>query len=407
MRALYISHTGMTEPLGQAQVLPYLEGVVRSGVELEILSYERAGTAETAIVELRERLHRQGIRWRPLVRSASPRLGRKVFESGYGLMLGLARALARRPTVIHARSYLPTAVADVIASTVPGAKLLFDCRGMLGDEYVDAGYWTRDRLEYQLLKRYEVRAFRRTDGLVVLTNALRSWLARKGAVGAETHVEVIPCCVDTSRFRVDLDARAAVRRELGIEGERPLCVYSGSLGSWYREPDMGAFVGALARLGARPKFLVLSHNDTKLLVDAAIAAGLPPEDVIVKSAAPREMSRYLAACDVGLSFIQSCFAKMGSSPTKVAEYLAAGALAVLSGDIGDQAELAEEKQSCVVLSAFDDFAIDAAARRTVSLLREPYASRASKAREAATRRLGLEEVGVPRYVRMYETLGRR
>ena len=38
MRALYVSQNGMAENLGQSQVLPYLRGLVRRGVEIELFA---------------------------------------------------------------------------------------------------------------------------------------------------------------------------------------------------------------------------------------------------------------------------------------------------------------------------------------------------------------------------------
>src|SRR5689334_3846106 len=60
-RALYISHIGMTEPLGQSQVLPYLVGLAKRGAQIEILSFEAEGTKPEAVEALAARLARAGI----------------------------------------------------------------------------------------------------------------------------------------------------------------------------------------------------------------------------------------------------------------------------------------------------------------------------------------------------------
>jgi hypothetical protein len=81
IRTLYISQTGMTEPLGQSQVLSYLQGLARRGFAIELLSMEPAGTAPRELARIEEIARASGIAWRPLVRGASPRLSRKVYES--------------------------------------------------------------------------------------------------------------------------------------------------------------------------------------------------------------------------------------------------------------------------------------------------------------------------------------
>jgi len=403
VRTLYISHNGMTEPLGQAQVLPYLVGLSRRGVGVEIVSFERAGTTTDAIEEVRSRLDREGIRCQPMVRSPSHSLGRKVWETSAAVLRGLAAALLRRPDIVHARSYLPGAAADVIAKLSPGARLLFDVRGMLADEAADGGSWPRGGVRFRLVKQYESYLFGHTAGMVVLTEALRTILRRDALVPAATPIEVIPCCVDEERFRVDPEARARMRAELGL-GDRTVVVYSGTLGSWYKAKEMARFVGLLREQRPDAALLVLTHADSSELVEAARAVGLRDADIFVRKVAPREMPSALAAGDLGLSFIQPCFSKIGSSPTKVAEYLAAGLSVVVNEQVGDQAELLADPDACVVLPSFDADALARGAAQAAKLLERPQELRAAAASRVARARFSLAELGVPRYLALYETL---
>ncbi len=116
MDCLYVSHTGMTEPLGRSQVLPYLFGLAACGHEIQILSHEPAGTTKDAIDATRSLIERNGVRWLPRARSSSHALATKAWESGSAALRGLLEALRHRPRIIHARSYLPAAVADAIAT---------------------------------------------------------------------------------------------------------------------------------------------------------------------------------------------------------------------------------------------------------------------------------------------------
>lgn len=407
MRSLYITHTGMTEPLGQAQVLPYLFGLAGRGVEIELLSFEPAGTPREELEATAESMRSAGVRWSPRVRSARHDLPTKLLESSSASVAALRAALARRPDIVHARSYLPAAVADLVASVTPRAKLLFDCRGMLGDEYVDGGHWTRDRLEFKLLKRVEHRLFRRSEGVVVLTAALRDWLEAQAALGPSTEVQVIPCCVDLDRFRADERARAAARADLNLGPSTLAVVYSGTLGSWYLEPEMARFFAAVKASHADARFVVLSRSSTASLQRAFASCGLSSDDIVVRSVRPAEMAATLPLGDIGLSFIQPCFSKLGSSPTKVAEYLAAGMPAVVNVGVGDQASLAVEADACVVLPSFEPASVTAAAARAVTLATRDFAQRSASARAAADKHFSLTRVGVPRYEALYRALTSR
>ena len=404
MRSLYISQNGMLENLGQSQVLPYLRGLVRRGIAVDLLSFELSDAQEEAIRELGTSLKRDGIQWTPIRRRRDPRLRVKVAEAAAGVLRGLACSARRSPDIVHGRSYFPTAIGHVIATLFPRARLLFDCRGMIGDEYVDAGHWTRDRIEYRLVKAYEGRAFHRADGVVVLTDALRRWLHEKGLLPRSTPVEVIPCCVDLDRFRFDAEARESLRRGFGFS-DHLVIAYSGSLGTWYCEEEVARFAGIVRQRAKRPVgFLLLTPSDPSLLCRLLEANGFGSDQIAIRRVSPAAMSAHLSAADIGISFIKSCFSKKGSSPTKVAEYLACGLAVALNGDIGDQRDLASEEDACVVLDGFSDPDLIHAADCAIALSTLPRPVRVERSRRVAVGRFSVQEVGVARYERLYRAM---
>lgn len=402
MRSLFISHTGMTEPLGQSQVIPYVAGLARRGAEMTILSFEPIARAEDEFATVHAQLAQAGVDWIPLQRSASHAAATKMWESAAALTRGLRLSLRKRPHIIHARSYLPGAVADVIATSLPRTKLLFDCRGMLGDEYADTGYWQRTDARYRIVKRYERRLFRRADATVVLTDALRRWLIAE-RLADESRLVVIPCCVDTQRFQPDEGRRRIAREALGL-GDRLVVLYAGSLGTYYLEQEMARFVSAVRRRHSDAVFLVLTHSVADSLVRLVRREGVPARDIMVRSVSPADMPTALSCGDIGLSFILESFSKKGSSPTKVAEYLAAGVPVVLNASIGDQAELDVERQACVVVRSFDDDTLANAARDAIALARRPFANRSGATTGVAANRFDLEQVAMARYEQLYRRL---
>ena len=142
MRAVYVSHTGMTEPLGHSQVLPYVEGLARFGFRMEIVAFEPEGATLAEIHSVEERLNAAGIGYFWSRRSPSGAFRVKLAEATRALARLLTLALRGRPHIVHARSYLPAAAAHIAAGLSPGTRFLFDVRGLLGEEYVDAGHWS-------------------------------------------------------------------------------------------------------------------------------------------------------------------------------------------------------------------------------------------------------------------------
>jgi len=400
LRALYVSHTGMTEPLGHSQVLPYVEGLARAGFRMEIVAFEPQQATEDEIRAVEERLSGSGIGYYWSRRSSSHAFTVKMAEAARALTRLVTRGLSGRPRILHARSYLPSAVAHVAAAVSPGTRLLFDVRGLLGEEYVDAGHWSAESYRYKLLKRFERRLFARADGVVVLTERHRRHLRDETRLlDPETPIEVIPTCVDVLRFSATAEARARWRRELGAE-DRFVLVYAGTLGAWYREEEMVSLYAALRR--RRPScFALYTHSPTDRFDAALAAARVPREEVVVRRVAPGDMPAALSAADAAVSFITPCFSKLGSSPTKTAEYLAMGLPTVLNRGIGDGNQLIDEVPAVIDAGGLGPEEIERAAEllsaADVDGLRE-------SARRAAVERFSIDDVGIPRYRRLYERL---
>ena len=55
----------------------------------------------------------------------------------------------------------------MVKALVPGTRLLYDCRGLLTDEYLDMGNWRRGELRPRLTAAFEADLWRRSDHVVV------------------------------------------------------------------------------------------------------------------------------------------------------------------------------------------------------------------------------------------------
>ncbi|MDQ1522791.1 MAG: hypothetical protein QOE47_715, partial [Pyrinomonadaceae bacterium] len=214
LKTLYLCYFGLREPLVQTQVLPYLRELRRGGVEVYLLTFEpnrRAAWSPEDERQWRERLASDGIVWHALAYHKSP----SALVTPYDILHGAwtAARLARRHKidVLHARGHLPMAMA-LLARRWCDARLLFDIRGLLAEEYEEAGVWTKDSPQYRAVRAVERAGLRRAAQLIVLTRRLRDLLVERGLARAE-QIEVVPCCVDFARFesaRDEGDAKRAV-----------------------------------------------------------------------------------------------------------------------------------------------------------------------------------------------------
>lgn len=404
-RVLFISYNGMLEPLGQTQVLPYLRDLAKRGVKFTLLSFEKSraftpdGQRECA--ELKKELLDNGIEWHWLRYHQKPSLPATIFDVLAGIRYASRLVQQNRVELVHARSYIPATIALALKRKF-GIKMIFDVRGLMAEEYVDAGHWPKGGLRYRLTKATERRLFAATDAVVTLTE--RIWPIIKewnGLKDRDVHHSVIPCCVDLSSFRFNEDARARLRAELKL-GHRFTFVYSGSLDGWYLTEEMADFFASVVRKRKDAHLLWLTTGSSERVRQLMTARGISEDHFSIRAVAPKEMPSYLAAGDIGLSFIKRCFSKLASSPTKNGEYLACGLPILINSGIGDSDVLVNESQAAISINDFNDREFDDAWAAIQKLVNDPNIK--AKARVAAEQAFSLDTVGAERYARLYEAL---
>jgi hypothetical protein len=152
-RVLFISYNGMLEPLGQSQVLPYLRELAKRGVRITLLSFERAKAFETegkaACEELRQKLESQGIEWHWLRYHQRPSVPATFYDVLAGIRKASSLVRSRQIEMIHARGHIPAAIALGVKRRL-GTKMIFDLRGLMAEEYVDAEHWREGSIPYRI-----------------------------------------------------------------------------------------------------------------------------------------------------------------------------------------------------------------------------------------------------------------
>jgi glycosyltransferase involved in cell wall biosynthesis len=399
MKTLYICYFGLREPLVQTQVLPYLRRLAGAGLDVSLLTFEprlggRWGARESE--EERARLAGEGIRWHRRPYHKRLRGPATAYDVLAGALAAARLARRRRIDVLHARSHIPMVMA-MLAARLTGCRLVFDIRGLWAEEYVDIGNWAEGSAPFRLIKRVERAGVRRADQVVVLTRRMRDWLVGLGLAGAEK-IEVIPCCVEPSRFE-DPGAGAA-----GPDGRRFEVIYVGTVVGLHLLEEMGQF---FLRLRARcpGAFLRVLTDTPASEVEAVLGrVGVRGEDLWAGRAEPAEVPAYLRGARLGLSFRKPSFAQIAASPAKIPEYLAAGLPVVCNAGVGDMDELLAGERVGVLLTAFDEEAYDRAAEQALELAAEPETL--ARCRRVARRYFDLDDVGGPGYVNVYRRLKR-
>ncbi len=407
MRTLYISYFGSSKPLVHTQVVPYLATIAQSGIDVTLMTFEDpadAGDDEAERrVRMRHDLSARGISWVPLRYHKRPSLAATAYDTLVGIAVAAWLVRSRGIEVVHARNHVPGLMALAIKRLL-GTKVLFDQRGVMAEEYVDAGIWREGSIPFRLIKAVERRLFRDADAIVMLTRRIHEALRERSQElrQSQVPVEIIPCCVDLERFRQP--SSSAARKRLGLEGKRVL-VYAGSIGGSYMLDEMLRLFAAGRALDPSLHFLLLSPGGEAAVHQALDRHGIPRDACTTLGVPPAAIPEYLAASDLGVSFAKPCFSRLGCSPTKIGEYLACGLPVITGPGIGDVDDIITGDDVGVLVDRFDDAAYSAAMERALALAGDPAV--AGRCRRSAEKNFSLERIGREGYLRVYRQLGWR
>ena len=347
---LYISYDGLTDPLGQSQILPYLKGLSAKGNKIYLLTFEKKLRLNDKALfdKTNSALKDSQIDWKMLIYHKNP-----VFlATAYDVIKGIACAhqLAKHKTIalVHARSYVASLIAIAIKK-IHGCKFIFDMRGFWPEERAEVGIWRRNSFIFRLAKMFERRFIQRADWIVVLTQRAKAIMRERYLCGLNRRVEVIPTCVDLNLFNPQLNNYDAEKNKIQ---DKFIFSYIGSVGTWYCLPEVIEFFEIAKRTVPGAYFLFIVSQMKGLVNNSMAAAGFTANEYTVKSLRHDEVPGWLALSRASVFFIKPVSSKLASCPTKFAESLACGVPVVINSGIGDTEEIVKEERVGVVIGGF-------------------------------------------------------
>jgi len=406
LRVLYICYGSIRDPLIQHQVIAYLSGLARLGHCIHLLTFEAPAMGQEEVTDLRRQLQTHQLSWHYLRYHQRPTLPATTFDVCCGV--AAARRIIRRHHLqaVHARSHV-AATMGLLLKKLMGCRLIFDVRGLLAEEYEDAGRWRRNGLPFRITKAMERRCLAAADGIVVLTQRLHDHLHDYlPGPDSDARVHVIPCCADLAGIETQAGEREAMRAALGLEN-KTVMAYAGKFGTWYLQAEMAAFFATLRRNLPNLHFLIITQSEPQLMVREMEHHNIPEAGYTITQTSSERIGAYLAAADLAISFIKPCPSKIASSPTKIGEYWAAGLPVICNRGIGDIDAIVEQEHVGVLLSDFSTASYQAALEHVLLLVGPDAIGRdeiQQRCRQTAQRHLSLQALGVPRYHRLYHEI---
>ncbi|WP_165929538.1 glycosyltransferase [Pseudocnuella soli] len=356
---LYLSYTGMTDPLGQSQVLSYLSALSQNaGYRFVIVSFEKPEVYNRLKDTIEEACAKAGIEWHPLSYTSKPPVV-STFRDVRRMRSKAIELMERhRFSLVHCRSYIPSLTGLYLKRNF-GIPFLFDMRGFWADERLDGNIWHLSnpvyRIIYQYFKKKEKQFLLNANHIVSLTRNARDVIGSWKLDLSPLPITVIPCCVDMSLFQpqnVSADKQSQVRQALGIPQEANVISYVGSLGTWYMLPEMMAFVKQYFDAFPGSYFMILTGEPEQMVHDTAQQYGVDIQRIKIKKVPRAEMPIYISLSTLSIFFIKPAFSKKASSPVKQGELMAMGIPIVCNDSVGDTGEIIEAYKAGIVLDSF-------------------------------------------------------
>ncbi|MCW3071560.1 MAG: hypothetical protein JWO44_1450 [Bacteroidetes bacterium] len=406
MKVLYISYDGMTDPLGQSQVIPYLQGLSAKGHEITLLSCEKKGRFAAHSGMISKLLSASNISWHPVPYSSLPSVLSK--QLNLFAMEKKAKQLCetQKPEAVHCRSYM-AALIGLKLKLKYGIKFIFDMRGFWADERIDGNIWSLSnplhKRIYAYFKKKELSFLLNADHTISLTeNAKKEILSWPQLKGKQVPIEVIPCCADLGLFSaktIDPAKQDSLRLSFGISEDELVISYLGSIGTWYMLGEMLDFFKCLLAKRPDAKFLFITPDAKELILEGAGKKGIAAKKIIVVSAQRAEVPAYLSLSAISLYFIRPLYSKKASSPTKTAEIMGLGIPLITNAGIGDSDLILGEAQAGTLINEFSKAEYERVIEQIDVLLKLDK----TKIAQASEKYFSLQK-GVEKYAAVYEKL---
>ena len=339
---LYLSYDGMTDPLGQSQVLPYIIGLSKEGYSFHLVSFEKPNRYIENRLTIEAICKENNIDWHPLKYTKRPPLLSTVWD--VVRMRKKAFSLHREYSfsIVHCRSYLP-AIIGLSLKIKHKVSFLFDMRGFWADERVDGKLWDLNnpayKLVYNYFKRKELQFLNNSDYTVSLTHSGKNEILKwKVLGGIHDRLKVIPCCADLNLFKpVKSDSNEFI---LG---------YLGSLGTWYMLKEMLLLYQQIIEKIPHAKFHFLTKDNPEIILNECKKLGIDIQNIFIEESERKDIPYKTRNWTFSVFYILPCFSKLSSSPTKQGELMGMGIPIICNSGVGDVDSIVEKYKSGFVI----------------------------------------------------------
>lgn len=292
-------------------------------------------------------------------------------------LMGLIKEIGR-PKIIHAASNYMNGVVAVEAAKILGIKSIYEIRGLWEVTRISREPEFLDSDSYNLLSKNETDAAKKADKVIVITNALKTEMIRRGVDGSK--IEIIPNGVNPERFQ-PLPKDLELLSELSIEQDKVVIGFIGSVVSYEGLDDLVDAADILKSRSVKP-FVILVVGDGAFMdvVKARVKEKNLSNSFIFTGRVPHEqVERYYSIVDIAPFPRKPLPVCEMVSPIKPFEAMAMEKI-VLSSNVDALSEIVIEGENGFL---FEKGSVDSMADKLEAIINdlEEYKKVGQKARE--------------------------
>ena len=367
-KVVFLSYDGITDPLGQSQILPYLFDLsLNKNYKITIVSFEKTKNHLQNKEVILNKLEKHNIDWVPLKYTKYPPIFSTLWDI-YKLRKVVNNLKNKGLDLIHCRSYITTLVALEFKKKFK-TPFIFDMRGFYADERIDGKIWSLDNFIHKKIYNYfkskEKEFLQYSDYTISLTKngkkEILSW-----NLPNQSKIKVIPCCTDENLFQTKNIKN--VRSELGFNKDDFIISYVGSIGTWYMLDEMLDFFKCLKTKKLNAKFFFITKDNPQLILEKAKNKDIDISNIKIKSSYREMMPPYIGVSNFSIFFILPVFSKKASSPTKMGEIMNLGIPIICNSGVGDVDEMMGKSMPELLVKEFSNKEYD----RVIDLITNNY-----------------------------------
>ncbi len=324
---IFIIYDSIFNSVFQSQVLAPLQKIVKNnhGLKVYLISFERKIPSQEQIKKIIPENNLLNF----VCKKRPPFFSRL---SLYPAINQLTKLLHKIPSKkIITRGPLAGYIAiKTLKKFPPFQNLTIQARGLAAEEFRFSRQFTKQNLIkklmfpfiYKQLEKIEREVFSQKEiNIETVSDALSNYLiekfnANKTKISVATNDIPQPICTEKRK-----QWREEVRKKLDIAKTTKVFCYSGSARPWQCGPET---INYFKKQYTKDKscFLLILSQDKNYFEGLAKENRLPQNKYHITSIAPKEVYKYLSACDFGLLFRKEDIINWVSRPTKMLEYKA-------------------------------------------------------------------------------------